>query len=40
MEIVRRAIEFRCLPRLPLCQHDYAKAPDDVCDVWEMHHWG
>jgi len=35
-EIVRRAIEMRCPPRLPFWQHGAAGAPDDVADVWEM----
>lgn len=35
-EIVRRAIEFDCPPRLPFFQHDTEGIPDDVCDTWEM----
>jgi len=38
-EIVRRAIEFDCPPRLPFWQHWSHKMPDfpdDVCNVWEM----
>lgn len=38
-EIVRRAIEFDCPPRLPFWQHWNHKMPefpDDVCNVWEM----
>lgn len=35
-EIVRRAIEFQCPPRLPFWQHETPEAPDDVWDVWEM----
>lgn len=35
-EIVRRAIEFRCPPRLPFWQHEVPWAPDDVWDIWEM----
>jgi len=35
-EIVRRAIEFDCPPRLPFFQHDVEGVPDDVCDTWEM----
>lgn len=38
-EIVRRAIEFECPPRLPFWQHwqhKMAGFPDDVCNIWEM----
>ncbi|MBN2216621.1 MAG: hypothetical protein JW719_04525 [Pirellulales bacterium] len=35
-EIVRRAIEFACPPRLPFWQHQMEFLPDDVCDIWEM----
>jgi hypothetical protein len=38
-EIVRRAIEFDCPPRLPFWQHWSHKMPgfpDDVCNIWEM----
>jgi len=38
-EIVRRAIEFGCPPRLPFWQHWNHKMPefpDDVCNIWEM----
>jgi hypothetical protein len=38
-EIVRRAIEFDCPPRLPFWQHWNHKMPgfpDDVCNIWEM----
>lgn len=38
-EIVRRAIEFKCPPRLPFWQHwnhKMAGFPDDVCNIWEM----
>ena len=38
-EIVRRAIEFDNLPRLPFWEHWNHKMPgfpDDVCDIWEM----
>jgi hypothetical protein len=38
-EIVRRAIEFDCPPRLPFWQHwnhKMAGFPDDVCNIWEM----
>ena len=35
-EIVTRAIEFKCPPRLPFWQHEDPAVPDDVCDVWEM----
>jgi uroporphyrinogen decarboxylase len=39
-EIVRRAIEFKNPPRLPFWQHwnhKFPWAPDDVCNIWEMH---
>lgn len=35
-EIVQRAIEFQCPPRLPFWQHEVDFAPDDVWDIWEM----
>ncbi len=38
-EIVRRAIEFECPPRLPFWQHWNHKMPgfpDDVANIWEM----
>jgi len=35
-ELVRRAIEFDRPERLPFFQHVYPKAPDDVCDSWEL----
>lgn len=35
-ELVRRAIEFDCPERLPFFQHVYPKAPEDVCDTWEI----
>ncbi len=35
-EIVRRAIELECPPRLPFWQHAVPRSPDDVCDIWEM----
>ena len=38
-EIVRRAIEFDCPPRLPFWQHWNHRMngfPDDVCNIWEM----
>ncbi|MEW6235891.1 MAG: uroporphyrinogen decarboxylase family protein [Candidatus Omnitrophota bacterium] len=35
-DIVRRAIEFQCPPRLPFFQHVDPDAPDDVWDIWEM----
>lgn len=35
-ELMIRAIEFDSPERLPFFQHVYEKAPDDVCDSWEM----
>ncbi|MCE5251738.1 hypothetical protein LLG96_16135 [bacterium] len=35
-ELVRKAIEFDKPERLPFFQRVYPKAPDDVCDSWEM----
>jgi len=38
-ELVRRAIEFDCPPRLPFWQHwshKQAEYPDDICNIWEM----
>jgi len=35
-ELVKKAIEFDGPERLPFFQHVYPKAPDDVCDSWEM----
>jgi uroporphyrinogen decarboxylase len=38
-EIVRRAIRFDSPPRLPFWQHwnhKVPRAPDDVCNIWEM----
>jgi len=38
-EIVRRAIQFECPPRLPFWQHwchEVPGVPDDVCNIWEM----
>jgi hypothetical protein len=35
-EIVAKAIHFQGPPRLPFYQHEVARAPDDVCDCWEM----
>ncbi len=35
-ELVKKAIEFDKPERLPFFQHSYPKAPDDVCDCWEL----
>jgi len=35
-ELVKKAIEFDKPERLPFFQHVYSKAPEDVCDSWEM----
>ena len=35
-ERVTRAIEFKDPDRLPFFQHVYDRAPNDVCDTWEM----
>jgi uroporphyrinogen decarboxylase len=35
-ELVKKAIEFDKPERLPFFQHVYPKAPEDVCDSWEM----
>ncbi|MFC1508856.1 uroporphyrinogen decarboxylase family protein [Candidatus Omnitrophota bacterium] len=35
-ELMRKAIEFDRPERLPFFQHVYPKAPEDVCDSWEM----
>lgn len=35
-ELVTRAIEFGGPERLPFFQHVYDRAPNDVCDTWEM----
>jgi len=36
IEIVRRAIEFDCPPRLPFWQEGVADVPDDIWSIWEM----
>ena len=35
-ELVKKAIEFDRPERIPFFQHVYPKAPDDVCDSWEL----
>ena len=35
-ELVTKAIEFDRPERIPFFQHVYPKAPEDVCDSWEM----
>ena len=35
-ELVKKAIEFDRPERLPFFQHVYPKAPEDVCDTWEI----